>query len=368
MSEFRRVAVLGSGVMGAGIATHLANAGIASLLYDIVPPDTPSDAPPAVRSKLATDALKAATKAKPPPLFRPGGTELVRPCNYDDDAGLLASCDWVVEVVVERLDIKRKVFAWVAEHCSKDAIISSNTSGIPLSDMAAEMSEDMRRRFCITHFFNPVRFMRLLEIVAGPETDPAVIERMARFGDVVLGKGIVYAKDTPNFIANRIGTYGMASVFRHMQEANLPIEAVDAIFGSQLGRPSSAVFRTADVVGLDTLSHVMDNLYEALPDDEERAILAAPDLVKRLVAAGKTGAKAGAGFYKKVKVDGKSEILAIRRRSACATSTATARSMPPAAMATTAAPIAMTRMSRSGQGSPSSAMAWTTIAMVRPTR
>ncbi|MCB9685828.1 MAG: enoyl-CoA hydratase/isomerase family protein [Alphaproteobacteria bacterium] len=303
MSGIRRVAVLGAGVMGTGIATHLANAGIDSLLYDMKKegPDP---------SVLANKAIQAAGKARPAPLFRGTDASRIRACNYDDDAALLETCDWIVEVVVERLDIKQKVFDWVAKNRRPGSIVSSNTSGIKLADMAATMSEEMRRHFLVTHFFNPVRYMRLLELVVGPDTDPAVAQQMADFGDRVLGKGIVWCKDTPNFIANRIGTYGMGSVFRHMKEANLTVGQVDAIFGTPMGRPSSAVFRTADIVGLDTLVHVFENLHAYLVDDEERDVFQVPDLVRTLVAAGQTGEKAGAGFYKKVKgPDGKSVIL-----------------------------------------------------------
>jgi 3-hydroxyacyl-CoA dehydrogenase len=306
-APIRRVAVLGAGVMGTGIATHLANAGIDSLLYDM----RKEGADP---SALATNALVAAQKSKPASLFRAADVSRVKACNYDDHADLLASCDWIVEVVVERLDVKKKVFDWVAKHRKPGSIVSSNTSGIKLADMTASMPEEMRRHFLVTHFFNPVRYMRLLELVVGPETDPAVAARMADFGDRVLGKGIVWCKDTPNFIANRVGTYGMASVFRHMKEANLSVAQVDAIFGTPMGRPASAVFRTADIVGLDTLVHVFENLHGALVaegTDEERDIFRVPDEIRTLVAAKRTGEKAGEGFYKKVKgADGKSEILA----------------------------------------------------------
>ena len=309
MQEFGRVAVLGAGVMGTGIACHLANAGVESLLYDIVPSDAGDD--PVARRGLAMKAIKAATKAKPAPLFRAGDAALIRPCNYDDDAELLKTCDWIVEVVVERLDIKQKVYEWVAANRAEHSIVSSNTSGIRLADMAASMPEAMRRNFLITHFFNPVRYMRLLELVTGPDTDPAVATRLAEFGDRVLGKGIVWAKDTPNFIGNRIGTYGMASVFRHVTESGLTVEQVDAIFGESMGRPKSAVFRTADVVGLDTLNHVLTNLYDYLEDDEERDIFKVPEVVKTLIESGRTGEKTGAGFYKKVKEGGKSVILSL---------------------------------------------------------
>jgi 3-hydroxyacyl-CoA dehydrogenase len=306
-APIRRVAVLGAGVMGTGIATHLANAGVDSLLFDM----KKEGKDPSV---LATTAIAAAQKSKPASLFRTADASRVKACNYDDHADLLATCDWIVEVVVERLDVKVKVFDWVAKNRKPGSIVSSNTSGIKLADMTAAMPEEMRRHFLVTHFFNPVRYMRLLELVVGPHTDPAVAARMADFGDRVLGKGIVWCKDTPNFIANRIGTYGMASVFRHMQEAKLSVAQVDAIFGTPMGRPASAVFRTADIVGLDTLVHVFENLHAALVSegrDEERDIFRVPDEIRTLVAAKRTGEKVGEGFYKKVKgADGKSEILA----------------------------------------------------------
>ncbi|MEN0067303.1 MAG: 3-hydroxyacyl-CoA dehydrogenase NAD-binding domain-containing protein [Myxococcota bacterium] len=309
MKEFTRVAVLGAGVMGTGIACHLANAGVESLLYDIVPNDAGDN--PAARSKLASQAIVAATKAKPAPLFRKSDASLITACNYDDHADLLKTCDWIVEVVVERLDIKQHVYRWVAENRAPGSIVSSNTSGIPLADMAAQMPEELRRNFLITHFFNPVRYMRLLEIVQGPDTDPAIAQRMADFGDRVLGKGIVWCKDTPNFVANRIGTYAMASVFRHMAESGLTVEQVDAVFGQAMARPKSAVFRTADIVGLDTFKHVLSNLHEAVTTDDERDIFVVPPMLERMVAEGKTGEKAGQGFYKKVKQDGKSAILSL---------------------------------------------------------
>jgi 3-hydroxyacyl-CoA dehydrogenase len=307
MTTIRRVAVLGAGVMGSGIAAHLANAGIESLLFDIVPRDAGDD--PKARSAFAVKGLQAAVKSRPPAFFTPAGAKLVTPCNYDDHADLLATCDWIVEVVVERLDIKKKVFSWVAENRREGSIVSSNTSGIELGDMVEDMSDEMRRHFLITHFFNPVRYMKLLEIVPGPETDPAVTSAIAAFGAECLGKGIVYGKDTPNFIANRIGTYGMAVVFPHMAEAGLSVKAVDTIMGPAMGRPKSAVFRTADIVGLDTLAHVFGNVYDGAPDDEGRMAFVVPDVVQQLVADGRTGQKAGAGFYKKVKVKGRSQIL-----------------------------------------------------------
>jgi 3-hydroxyacyl-CoA dehydrogenase len=291
----RRVAVLGAGVMGTGIATHLANAGVESLLFDITPEGAED---PRV---LARKGIAAALKSKPPALFAPERAGLVKPCCFDLDAELLASCDWIVEVVVERLDIKEKVFKWVADNRRPGSIVSSNTSGISLAAMAETMPEEMRRHFLVTHFFNPVRYMRLLELVTGPDTDPEVTASIAAFGERALGKGIVYAKDTPNFIANRIGTYGMGAAMRAMADSDLTIEAVDAIFGPAMGRPSSAVFKTGDIVGIDTLVHVFRNVYDNAPEDPERDVFQLPEWVHTLVASGGLGRKSGGGFYKRTK-------------------------------------------------------------------
>ena len=308
--RIRRVAVLGAGVMGSGIAAHLANAGIPTYLFDMVPRDAGED--PKARSAYAIKGVQTAVKIKPAALFRKDDAALITPCNYDDHGDKLAECDWIVEVVVERLDIKQKVFQWVADNRKEGSIVSSNTSGIKLVDMTEKMSDEMTKNFLVTHFFNPVRYMRLLEIVTGPETDPEVAATMATFCDRVLGKGVVFGKDTPNFIANRIGTYGMASTFKHALAAGMTVETVDAIFGPSMGRPSSAVFRTADIVGLDTLQHVFSNLHEYLVDDDERDIFELPNAVAKLIEDGRTGQKTGAGFYKKVKgKGGKSEILAL---------------------------------------------------------
>ena len=308
-NEIRRVAVLGAGVMGSGIAAHLANAGIESVLFDIVPRDAGDD--PRARNLFALNGIETATKIKPAALFRKDLAAMITPANYEDHGHLLADCDWIVEVVVERLDIKQKVFQWVADNRRLGSIVSSNTSGITLASMAEAMSDEMREHFLITHFFNPVRYMRLLELVTGPHTSPAVAERMAKFGENVLGKGIVWGKDTPNFIANRVGCFGIAACFNHMLEAGLTVEQMDAIFGPAMGRPKSAIFRTADVVGIDTLGHVFQNLHETAVDDERRESFVLPDYITKLIADGRTGQKTGAGFYKKVRLNGKSAILAL---------------------------------------------------------
>jgi len=307
--KIERVAVLGAGVMGSGIAAHLANAGIPSILFDIVPRDAGDD--PKARNAFALKGIETARKIKPAALYRPENAALITPANYDDHADLLKTCDWIVEVVVERLDIKQKVYEWVAANRREGSIVSSNTSGLPLADMSAKMPAEMKKNFMITHFFNPARYMRLLEIVQGPQTDPGVVEQLATFGEKVLGKGIVFGKDTPNFVANRIGTFGMGSVFRHMLERNMTIEQVDAIFGPPMGRPKSAVFRTGDVVGIDTLVHVMHTVVDKAEGDERRDWFEPPTFVKKLVEEGRLGQKSGAGFYKKTRVDGKTAILAL---------------------------------------------------------
>jgi 3-hydroxyacyl-CoA dehydrogenase len=302
--EIRKVAVLGAGVMGAGIAAHLANAGIESLLYDIVPKDAKD------RNALALKGVETARTARPAAFFVPELARHVTAVNFDDHADRLKEADWIVEVVVERIDVKQKVYAWVAQHRRPGSIVSSNTSGLSLADMTAAMPDEMRRHFLVTHFFNPVRYMRLLELVGHADLDAAALATIVDFAERRLGKGVVFAKDTPNFIANRIGTYGLASVFRHMKALGMNVEQVDAVFGPPMGRPKSAVFRTIDLVGLDVLAHTFDTVREGCPDDEERDAFVVPESVKTLMAAGRLGEKTGEGFYKKVKTaDGKSDIL-----------------------------------------------------------
>jgi len=306
--RIKRVAVLGSGVMGQGIAAHLANAGIPSYLFDIAPRELTPDEEKrglaledrAVRNRIAEGGKASMLKAKPALLYHPGFADLVTPCNYDDDADLLGECDWIVEVVVEDIRIKQRVFAMVDEKRRPGSIVSSNTSGLSVAAMAEGRSDDFRRHFLVTHFFNPVRYLRLLELVPCEDTDPALLDAMADFGENVLGKGIVFAKDTPNFIGNRIGTFGMTSVFHWMGEFGLGVAEIDKVFGPAMGRPRSAVFRTADVVGLDTLAHVLTTVREGAEGDPWRDRFAVPDAIVRLVEDGRLGAKTRAGFYKKV--------------------------------------------------------------------
>lgn len=313
--RIRKVAVLGAGVMGSGIAGHLANAGIPSLLLDIVPPKAAEGEATGTRSfrdKFAASALVQLGKAKPAPLYTAKASGLIQVGNFEDDFARIGECDWVVEVVKEDMKVKQAVFERVEKHMKPGAIISSNTSGLSIKGMTEGRSATFKKNFLVTHFFNPVRYMRLLELVAGEETDPAVMKLMAKFGEEVLGKGIVYGKDTTNFIANRIGTYGMMRILNGMQQAELSIEEVDKIFGPPMGRPKSAVFNTADVVGLDTFSHVAKNCYDTLTDDEERDTFKLPDFVQKLVAAGALGRKSGAGFYKKDKATGEIHVLDLK--------------------------------------------------------
>jgi 3-hydroxyacyl-CoA dehydrogenase len=312
--RIRKVAVLGAGVMGSGIAAHLANSGVRALLLDIVPPkaapgeDTASKS---FRNKFALGALANLRKQKPSPIVSEQVLPFIEVGNFEDDMARIAECDWVIEVVKEDMAVKQATFAKVEQHARKGTIISSNTSGLSIKGMLEGRGADFRKNFLVTHFFNPVRYMKLLELVSGTETDPEVVKRIHRFGEEVLGKGIVYGKDTTNFIANRVGTYGMMRTISEMQKAELSIEEVDKIFGPAMGRPKSAVFRTADIVGLDTFSHVAKNCYDTLTQDEEREVFAAPDFLKKMVEKGMLGDKSGGGFYKKDKSAGGKDILAL---------------------------------------------------------
>lgn len=294
--RIEKVAVLGAGVMGSGIAAHLANAGIKSLMYDLERPDA---------------SHAAMLKHKPAPLFHKDLARMIETCSFAADSARMAECDWIVEVVTERLDIKLKVFENVRKHARPDAIVTSNTSGIPIAAMTEGAPEAFKRNFFVTHFFNPVRYMKLLEMVAGPDTDPELFEWFKVFGERTLGKGIVVGKDTPNFVANRIGVFGMMALLHKVQKAGFGVAQVDAVFGKPMGRPKSAVFRTADVVGLDTLAHVADNCYRSLPGDPNRDLFLLPDFLKNLIARGALGDKTGGGFYKKATVSGKKAILAL---------------------------------------------------------
>ena len=305
--QIKRVAVLGAGVMGTGIAAHLTGSGLDVVLLDIVPPKVSDEdsraglkeSDRAFRNKFAISALAKAKKSKPPTFHSPVDAGLIAVGNFDDDFARVADCDWIIEVVVENLDIKRALFEKIEQHRTPGTIITSNTSGLRISAMVEGRSDDFRRHFFVTHFFNPVRFMRLLELVPGTETLPEVIQTIARLGADTLGKGIVYGKDTPNFIANRIGMFSMMYLLNSFVDKGFSIAEIDALFGPPTGRPKSAVFRTADLVGLDTMIHVANNCYENLTHDECRDTFKVPDLLTTMVERGWRGQKSGQGFYKK---------------------------------------------------------------------
>jgi 3-hydroxyacyl-CoA dehydrogenase len=299
----RRVGVLGAGVMGSGIAAHLANAGVQVILLDIVPPNL-SDAEKgdrAARNRFAAGGLDKAVKARPAAFFHPSNARLVSVGNLEDDLDKLGNCDLVIEAVAERLDIKRSLFERVEKATKPGTLVASNTSGLRIVDMLVGRGEAFRKNFLVMHFFNPVRYMKLLELVAGPETDPAAFERVRRFGEDILGKGIVVGKDTPNFIGNRIGIHAMMTAIHQMLASNLSPEDVDAITGVPMAHPKSASFRTADMVGLDTFIHVADNCYAALPEDEEREVFQVPAFIRAMAEKKLLGDKTRAGFYRKAK-------------------------------------------------------------------
>ena len=305
--------------MGARIAAHLANAGLQPILLDIVPRELTEEekqrgltlASPAVRNRIVQAGLAAARKSDPKAFFLPDYAERLRAGNFDDHLEWLREADWIIEAVAERLEVKQALLARVEAVRRPGAIVSSNTSGLPLQRIAEGRSEDFRRHWLGTHFFNPPRYMRLVEVIPTADTRPEVVEAISDFCDRRLGKLVVRAKDTPNFIANRIGTFSMLNVLRLMQEDGLTIEQVDELTGPVAGFPRSATFRTADLVGLDVLAHVVANLRDNLPDDERRELFALPDFIQKMIERGWLGEKSGQGFYKRVKEKGESQILAL---------------------------------------------------------
>lgn len=317
MRQINRVAVLGAGVMGATIAAHLANAGLEILLLDIVPKtlDKQEEAKgltldsSVVRNRIARNGLQGLLKMKPAPFYLTDYASQIEVGNLEDDLGKLKSCDWVIEVVVEYMPIKLDLLKKLVPNLAPGAILTTNTSGLSVNEMAEVLPMELRKNFLATHFFNPPRYMRLMEIVPCKDTDPAVTKAMADFISNRLGKGIVYAKDTTNFIANRIGTYAIYKGIQHMVEMGMTVEEVDSIAGPATARPKSAAFRTADLVGLDTLAHVGTNSHDLLPDDEERGVFKLPDFMKKMIDAGRLGNKTKQGFYKKELVDGKKQIF-----------------------------------------------------------
>jgi 3-hydroxyacyl-CoA dehydrogenase len=302
MKRINKVAVLGAGTMGARIAAHFANAGIPSYLLDIVPPDADGRA----RNKIAAAGLDAAKKSKPAAFMDASLARLVTVGNFDDDLKKVAEVDWVIEAVVENLEIKRTLLRKVEAIRKPGTIVTTNTSGLPVGKISEDFSDDFRRSWFGTHFFNPPRYMRLLEIIPTPQADPAAIEAISHFCDVRLGKGVVIAKDTPNFIGNRIGTFSVLNVIRLMQEMDLTIEEIDALTGQAVGWPKSATFRTIDLVGLDVLGHVVGNMIANVHD--ERSDLRLPDFFTQMVQRKWLGDKSKGGFYKRAKSpDGKED-------------------------------------------------------------
>ncbi len=296
--------------MGAAIAAHLANAGMRVLLLDIVPKDL-TDAErlqPVARNRFAQGGLDKALKSRPAAFFHSASAALVSVGNLDDDLGKLAECDIVIEAVPEVIAIKQDLFARVEAVVKPGTVVTSNTSGLPLQDMLAGRGEDFRKHFIVTHFFNPVRYMKLLELVAAPETLPEVYDRVCVWGEDLLGKGIVVGKDTPNFVGNRIGAFAMMLAIHKMLEMKLQPEEVDAIAGPPMGRPKSAAFRTADMVGLDTFVHVADNCHRLLTDDPDRDVFLVPDFLRAMVQRKLLGNKTKGGFYKKTPTN---EVLTI---------------------------------------------------------
>ncbi len=305
MKKIHKVAVLGAGTMGARIAAHFANAGVPSYLLDIVPPDlVRAGADGSARNKIAAAGLDAAKKSKPAAFFEPGLARLVTVGNFEDDLKRLSEVDWIVEAVVENLEIKRALLKKVEAARKPGTIVTTNTSGLPVAKIAEGFSEDFRKSWLGTHFFNPPRYMRLLELIPTPETDRAVIDAVAQFGELHLGKGVVLAKDTPNFIGNRIGTFSVLNVMRLMQEMDLSIEEVDALTGETVGWPKSATFRTIDLVGLDILGHVVSNMVHAGGQESSPKL---PDFYRQMLERKWLGDKTKGGFYKKAKAEGKEE-------------------------------------------------------------
>ncbi|HUM96607.1 MAG TPA: 3-hydroxyacyl-CoA dehydrogenase NAD-binding domain-containing protein [Chitinophagaceae bacterium] len=310
--NIKKVAVLGSGVMGSRIACHFAGVGLQVLLLDISPKDIAADAKPAEKNKIVNDALTAAIKSNPSPVFHKEAVRKITTGNFDDNLKDISNCDWVIEVVVERLDIKQKIFEQVEKYRKQGTLITSNTSGIPIHLMAEGRSDDFKKHFCGTHFFNPPRYLRLLEIIPTPFTDAAVVDFLMHYGDLYLGKTTVLCKDTPAFIANRVGVFGMMSIMNIKEKLKLSVDEIDALTGPIIGRPKSATFRTGDVVGLDTLVKVAKGVAENCTNDEAKDQFKIPEWLDKMIANNWLGDKTGQGFFKKTKgVGGEKEILTL---------------------------------------------------------
>jgi 3-hydroxyacyl-CoA dehydrogenase len=313
--SIKKVAVLGSGVMGSRIACHFAGIGVQVLLLDIQSKDLPTDAPKTQKNKIVNDALTAAIKSNPSPVFTKDVVKKITTGNFVDDMKGIATCDWIIEVVIERLDIKHQVYEQVEKFRKPGTLITSNTSGIPIHLLAEGRSEDFKKHFCGTHFFNPPRYLRLLEIIPTPDTDQSVIDFLMHYGDLFLGKTTVLCKDTPAFIANRIGVFSIMSIFHIMEKLDLNIDEVDALTGPIIGRPKSATFRTGDVVGIDTLVKVAKGVADNCATDEAISIFNIPSWLEKIVENNWLGDKTGQGFFKKVKSDSGKEILTLDLKS-----------------------------------------------------
>ena len=307
----KKVAVLGSGVMGSRIACHFAGVGLPVLLLDIVTKGAEQSNKPAEKNKLVNDALTAAVKSKPSPLFTKDAIKKIATGNFDDNLKDIDQCDWVIEVVVERLDIKKSLFEKVEQFRKPGTLITSNTSGIPIHMLTEGRSEDFKKHFCGTHFFNPPRYLRLLEIIPTPNTDPAIVDFLLQYGDLYLGKTTVLAKDTPAFIANRVGVFSIMAIFKIMDQLGLTIDDIDTLTGPLIGRPKSATFRTSDVVGIDTMVKVAQGVAANCPDDEARDIFTIPAWLQKMVDNNWLGDKTGQGFFKLVRGTGTKEILTL---------------------------------------------------------
>src|SRR6476620_8174215 len=303
----KKIAVLGSGVMGSRIACHFAGIGVQVILLDIVPTEAKESTNKLLRNKLVNDSLQAAIKSNPSPVYTKDAVKRIATGNFDDDLKEIGTCDWIIEVVVERLDIKRVLYEKVEGFRKAGTLVTSNTSGIPIHLLSEGRSEDFKKNFCGTHFFNPPRYLRLLEIIPTPDTDPSIVDFLMHYGDLYLGKTTVLAKDTPAFIANRIGVYGIMQIFQLVDKMGLTIDEVDALTGPIIGRPKSATFRTADVVGIDTLVKVAKGVYENCPNDEARDTFLIPEWLDKMVANNWLGEKTGQGFFKKMPPSSKGE-------------------------------------------------------------
>ena len=310
--NIKKVAVLGSGVMGSRIAAHFAGIGIPVLLLDVVPKDLQDNAKPAERNKIVNDALAAAVKSNPSPLYHKDVIKKITTGNFTDNMKDIAGADWILEVVIERLDIKQSIFTEVEKYRRPGTLITSNTSGIPIHLMAEGRSEDFKKHFCGTHFFNPPRYLRLLEVIPTPYTSPEVVDFIMHYGDLFLGKTTVLCKDTPAFIANRIGVFGIMAIMNTMEKLGLSIDEIDVLTGPVIGRPKSATFRTADVVGIDTLVKVSKGVFESCPEDEAREKFQVPGWLNKMIENNRLGDKTGQGFFKKSKLsDGTNDIQVI---------------------------------------------------------